>query len=392
MKSSTIGILTLLLSILPGNVLLGFLEAVPVTNFADHPVIDSVAPVTQHQWRRSVGDFGETMAAENFRLRGFQDVVEVKAGGGQGIDLVAIRRGPGGEIAEVRIVEVKTHYSARSARMSQTRHGRQMSRDWLARKFREMHRSPDSSTRELAREISRFRREQGIPVERLGEIHEVNLRNRTYTVRGTDGSIRSDRSLGPYLREIEQRTSSPGTRNWARTHRERLPAITEARMPQRTSMEGRATAAVENPGRTGNAAISTEKARPKILLRAAGPLGAFAAAAADAHELYGHWSDYEQGRMTRDEFRRRIARSGGGIAGAGAAATGGAYTGAKMGAPFGPKGVVIGAVIGGGVAGVAGYFGGSAAAGALADTWIGRMDKDVKEGLDQWLVQLDFGL
>jgi hypothetical protein len=51
-----------------------------------------------------------------------------------------------------------------------------------------------------------------------------------------------------------------------------------------------------------------------------------------------------------------------------------------------------GGLVGAGVGGVGGYFVGRYLAQRLVDTWYGHMDRAVREGLEQWLIQATSGL
>jgi len=108
----------------------------------------------------------------------------------------------------------------------------------------------------------------------------------------------------------------------------------------------------------------------------------------DAYEVYGHVRDYRLGKLSQQEFAIAIARTGGGIAGAGAGAAGGAWLGAQIGVFGGPLAwftVPAGGVIGGTIGGVAGYFGGSYAGEFTAQAWYGSLDRDVRDRVTGWL-------
>jgi hypothetical protein len=123
-------------------------------------------------------------------------------------------------------------------------------------------------------------------------------------------------------------------------------------------------------------------------MRAAGPIGAFAAVAMDAHEIYGHVRDYQLGKISQSEFIIAISRSGGGLAGATAGAAGGAWAGAQLGALGGPWAwitVPAGSIIGGFIGGIGGYFGGSYVGEATAKAWYQSLDQNVKNHVNDWV-------
>ena len=98
----------------------------------------------------SCRDMGREFCRETYRLRGFNEIHEIKNGSNNGIDRIAVKRGPSGQLLDIKFVEVKTTRSA-SPRLNKTRYGgTQMSRKWLAANLKEMRTSGDPALKKLA--------------------------------------------------------------------------------------------------------------------------------------------------------------------------------------------------------------------------------------------------
>ena len=82
-----------------------------VTTAVDHPLFAAQPIRTAGAWRKGVERFGETLAHGSLRLRGYE-VINMKLPGNHGIDLIAVKRSADGTVADIRLVEVKTHYGA----------------------------------------------------------------------------------------------------------------------------------------------------------------------------------------------------------------------------------------------------------------------------------------
>lgn len=364
--------------------------AAPVPLLMDHPV-GQVGPRSQDFWRRSVGHWGENIADQSLRLRGYSDVREVKSGA-QGIDRIGLRRNAAGEVTSVLIVEVKVHRGSHLARLGETSQGRQMSRTWLAHKLRQMRSSPDLETRQVAREISRFRRHHKVPVVHLGEIHEINTRTGRFTVRrpGT-GEVLMTESIDRHLARLGQRAQTPGAREWARRQHSYLPQIRDTRMSAWLAHEpiwqARGSA---RPGAAGSA-----RGTNRYVMRMAGPLGAMAALMYDLQFIHRDWRSYRSGEISQRAFVRSVTGTAGGAAGAASGGISGGLMGVQIGAWGGPVAWITlpaGGLVGAGVGGVGGYFVGRYLAQRLVETWYGHMDRAVREELEQWLIQATSGL
>ena len=352
--------------------------AVPVATPTDHPVSQS-GPRTQAAWRRTVGDWGENLAEQSLRQRGYAEVVEVKSGV-RGIDRVGVNRNVAGDVVRVRIVEVKTHRGSTVARLGVTGHGHQMSRAWLADKLGQMRKSPDPATRQLARDIARFRREHNVPIERLGEVHDINTRTGRYSIRraGT-GEVLMSEPIDRHLRRIAMRSNTSGTRGWARQQRRELAVI------QKTGMGDWLANDAERA--RGNKRVLSAR---QFLLRRGGPGLAIVGLAFESRHLYRQLGAYQSGVISPAEFAESVAGSGGGAIGGLSGSVTGGYLGIQAGAfggPFAWLTVPTGGILGMGFGGAGGYYLGRSIAVRAIGYWYGRADQRVQDRLDHWLIQ-----
>lgn len=362
----------------------------PVANPVDHPLVATHPVRTAGVWRQGLGRFGESLAGGSLRLRGYE-VADMKLPGNQGIDLVAVKRTAAGSVADVRLIEVKTHYGTSKPRLGQTRVGTQMSRQWLADRLRAL-RASGAQGRRLALEISRFRRAEGIPLVRLGEVHDVNLRTGKYTIRNPVSMAEraGPMSIERLLTRVSSHTTQPVSQTWAMRHLSQLDQLRQARMGNWLSASSSARA-FDRISSTQIVLLEEKQAlrgARRGLIRAAGRVAIVVAVAMDAYEIYGHVRDYRLGKLSQQELIIALARSGGGIAGAWGGAVGGAWVGMQIGALGGPWAwvtVPVGVVIGSGVGGVVGYLGGSYAGEFTAHAWYGTLDRTVRERVSAWL-------
>ena len=363
-------------------------NVLPVGPAINHPLVVTNPVRTAASWKKGVEGFGETLVSGTLALRGYE-VLNPKIAGNRGIDMVAIKRNSAGTVTDVRLVEVKTHYGTGLPHLGHTRHGLQTSRTWFANRLWAL-RSRGEDGRALALEISRFRKEKGVPIEQLGEVYDINLRRMTYSIRNPVTLVER---AGPWsiprqLNAIAKRT--PVARRWAAAHLAQSDQIHQARMG--TWLAGnRSDRAIEGVTVARSLSLDEKQALSRVgraLARTAGRLALVAAIALDANEIYGHFRDYHAGIVSRQEFVVALARSGAGIAGAWAGATGGAVVGAWVGAfggPFSWVTVPACGILGGAGGGVAGYWSGSYVGDAAAQAWCRSLDQKVKDRVDQWL-------
>ena len=363
----------------------------PFASPVDHPLAASHPVRTAGVWRQGVGRFGESLASGSLSLRGYE-VIDLKLSGNRGIDLVAVKRTNAGSVTDIRLVEVKTHYGRTVPHLGQTRVGAQMSRQWLLDRLLAL-RSSGEKGRKLALDISRFRRAEGMPpLERLGEVHDVNLRTGKYTIRNP---INMAERAGPMsierlLNRASSNSTQPAYRSWAMRHLSRFDQLRQARMGNWLSGSS-STRAFDRVSSTQMVLLEEKQAlrgARRGLVRAASRFAVVVALAMDAYEIHGHVRDYRIGKLSQQGFVVALARSGGGIAGAWAGTTGGAWVGMQIGSLGGPWAwvtVPAGGVVGGAIGGVAGYFGGSYAGEFTAQAWYGSLDRNVRDRVSGWL-------
>jgi len=366
--------------------------AVAASPFIEHPVHHPIHSRSGSVWRSRVGAWGENLAEESLRLRGFDEIHEIKNGSNNGIDRIAVKRGPNGEILDAKFVEVKTTRSAKP-KPGRTRYGgTQMSRKWLATNFTKMRSSGDPTLKKLALEISRFRRASGLPIESFGEIAHVNTRTGKFTGYSADGrAVKYSQSIERLLRNVQAKAGTQQARSWATRTLAQWDHIRAARMSNwlgKSAAQQSSKLILSNSGR-GLAATRTAVLRQsrsamatKVLQRSAGRVAIVVALAMDAKELFDTEYAYRTGAISVRQRNVQLVSTLGGMGGAFAGASAGGVTGAWIGGfggPFAwitvPAGGFVGAVIGG----VGGYFGGSAIAGYGATAWYNSIDASVRD-------------
>jgi hypothetical protein len=361
----------------------------------DHPVSHPATLRSSSAWKKGVGGFGEGLSGEYLKLRGFNEIYEIKNRRGNGIDRLAVKRRPNGEIMDVKIVEVKTTRSSKP-KLGDTKYGgRQMSRGWLAANFRMMRNSGDPTLRSLALEISRFRKAANVSIESMGEVMHVNPRTGKLTGYAADGrTTKYEQSIERLLRKIQSKVRSKTVRDWASRTLAQYDQIQATQMKEylgkTVAQQSRKTIlsnATKNSG-SPQTAISTilnltKSGRlTRIFTRSAGPIAVFLAALMDAKEVFDIEYAYRTGEISARHRNIQLALKLGGIGGAFAGASSGAVVGAwigTMGGPLAPITVPIGGFLGGVIGGVGGYFGGSALANYAATAWYDSIDSSVRE-------------
>jgi len=354
----------------------------------DHPVVSPLALRTPYIWKTDAGAWGESFVEETLKLRGFGEVVQIKAPGGQGIDRVALKRDAMGKLTELQFIEVKTH-RGQVARLSRTAAGRQLSRTWLAKKLQGMRSSPYSEVRELAREIARFHKGAGVPIERFGELHEINTRTGRHIRRNPiTGRELSNDAIERLLINTGRRTQLPATRVWTSRTLASWDLIRSASQGAWVRDPGVVAAGLSSRGplQVLRAGRRMAAARPfRRLTRLAGPVGGAVALTADADELFSEIAAYNRGDVSRRQLLATTVRLGGGAFGASVGAGAGAWVGA-FGGPIAWATVPAGI----GVGGFMGYGAVSSGMNAAADAWYGRIDQSVQAGVDAWLAATSF--
>lgn len=374
----------------------------------DHPVLHPSEGRSAYVWRSSAGRWGENLAQETLRLRGFNEIHEIKINGNQGIDRIAIKRGTDGSIKEVKFVEVKTTRSPKP-RLGHTQYGgQQLSRKWLAENLKRMRNSGNPELRKLATELGRFRRSSGLPLESMGELMHVNTKTgRLIGYAGDGKTVKYDDSIERMLKRIQRRGSTAEVRASAVRH---LSGFDQVKAASESSWLGRSAAkqserAVLSSSLGKSAAKQSERAIlrsaatgtnaveaaalvqgrrvlvKKVILRSAGPIAMLASVAADTKELYDTESAYRSGAISERQRTIQMLTTLGGAVGVAAGASSGAAAGAWIGAFGGPVAwitIPAGGIVGGVIGGIGGYFGGSSAAGYGATSWYHSIDEAIR--------------
>lgn len=365
----------------------------------DHPVHHPNHVRSPSGWRSSVGSWGENFAEETLRLRGFNEVHEIKTGGNHGLDRVAVKRGPGGVIKEIKYVEVKTTRWPKP-RLNQTQYGgTQMSRRHLAENLGKMRNSGDPNLRKLAVELSRFRKSSGLPVQSMGEVVHINTKTGLVTGYSGDGrTVKYVESAERLLKQVQRRGSTAEVRRlaarslgrWDQIRAESMSSwlgTSAARQGEKAILvsSARSVGAVEAVALSQTRRVLTKK----ILQRSAGPIAFVVSVAFDAKELYDTEFAYRRGAISERQRRIQILTTLGGAAGAFAGASAGGAAGVWLGAfggPFAWITVPAGGLLGATVGGIGGYFGGSSIAGYGAAAWYHSIDAAVREKFElAWL-------
>ncbi len=180
-----------------------------------HPVVQTGIVRSAYAWRRTLGDWGESLAEHTLRLQGY-DVHQVKLPGNQGIDRIAIKRYETGEVFDLRIVEVKAHRGTK-AKLDDTKSGPQLSEGWTRDRLEAMKNSKDPAIQKLGREAEAFGQKKGLQLAKLGEVHDINTRTGTYIRRDARLKELSSDSIERHLKRLQKR-GSPQTRAWATSH------------------------------------------------------------------------------------------------------------------------------------------------------------------------------
>lgn len=357
----------------------------------DHPIYHPAENRTVSSYKRGFGAWGEDLVEKNLKLRGFDEVFEVKNGKGNGIDRIAIKRRPDGSILDLKVVEVKTSRSSKPKLNVTKTSGVQMSRDWLAEKLKQMRRSGDPNLKKLALEIWRFSKSTGRNYLAVGEVVHLNPATDRMVTYAADGrTVKSEMKITRLLEDIQKRGSTKQIRDSAARD---LAKYDQLRAMNQSSYVGKQASkelALESATRNQRMSktlrnvvatrANTSKQIATILKRSAGRLALFVAFAVDAKELFDIEYAYRNGAISMRERNIRLLSSVGGMAGAMAGASAGAVTGVwigTLGGPFAWITVPAGGFVGGTVGGVAGYFGGSAAAKMGIESWYANVDASI---------------
>lgn len=361
-----------------------------------HPAIDINLPYTTGAWRSALGTWGEGLVREELTLRGFE-VYEPKVHGNKGIDAIAVKRNVLGEIVDIRIIEVKTRNGYGKPSLGNTKRGKQLSRAWLNDKLRIMRASGDPELKKLANDIRKFRERTGIAIEKLGELHEVNPRSGKLIVRNPiTGAEISSQNIGKVLQTLSERAKAPEVRKWAADQFKSLELIRSTTMSKYLGASAlRASVAFSAVSSRASrysgylvdkniSAIKMSRLVPKVIGRAAGPVGVAIGTYMDAHELHEIVKKYQSGSISRSELYIQLSRTGGGMGGAAAGFAAGAALGAGFTSWTGP-GAVVSALIGGGIGAGIGYIVGAELTAGAAQLYVDLGQAAREHNVDKWV-------
>jgi Holliday junction resolvase-like predicted endonuclease len=337
---------------------------------------------TGASYKLPTGNHGERLAASYLEAKGFE-VLPGQTSGGQGIDLVAIKRGPDGRVVDLRFVEVKTRYGGASAtsRLKTTKFGKQLSREWIGRKLWEL-RNDGPAGRRLVRQIRDAFKDLGDQafVSRSLLI-DVDLDRRLITEFGPGGVVNSRAPLRPPVAGVRRTYKSARAAG-----RGRMSALNAASRNARSIMSvrrryvpmNRAHAATglnklrsaANRNATATGRFASLKSAAKLGVKVGAGVGTVMTAVDVGYQLY----QWDQSVIST----RTLTVVGAGGSGS---LLGGALAGAALGAAgLNPVTVVIGAAVG--------AFAGHTAGSLAAKSWYDRMDRDDVQSLNLQLATL----
>lgn len=313
-----------------------------------------------YTYKQGVGGFAETASEAMLRRRGFSEIRTFNNPSGHGLDRIAFKYDSAGQLLDARLVEAKYN----SARLGQTKSGRQMSRQWMLDRLKEL-RNSGPAGRDAARKLRQVTKMRRVPIAALGEVFQLEPNGRYTLLDNTGETVKGTGRLEKLLGRMTSH-GPEAMQDWAQSTTARLPDIkttTHASFIRdvtspRLAATRAARQAIATKG-TKSVIKTTSHCVAKVLVRAAGPVGLAVGVVIDGYDLYVVFDDFTAGRITQEQMIIQVAGIGGGIVGAGAGAFLGAKTGAVIGLIGGPVAwitVPVAAVLGGALGGVLGYF------------------------------------
>jgi hypothetical protein len=365
----------------------------------DHPVLHPLEGRSPNAWRSNTGTWGENFVEETLRLRGFDEIYEIKNTRNNGVDRIAIKRSPNGEIFDVKLIEVKTTRSKKIKVGSTKYGGKQMSKNWLNSNLRKMRQSGNVELKKLALEISLYRKLNNLPINRLGEIVHINTYSGKIIAYAADNrTIKYNYSIEKQLRRLQVNGSSQSIRNWATRNLAALDQIRSADMAswlEASKSERRSRVLLANSDRWSTTSQSSTLLRSrtsdvaKLLRKHAGKIALVVSLAMDSSELIDTEYAYRTGIISARRRNIQLLSSAGGMAGAFAGSAAGGYTGSFLGSFGGPIAwftIPAGGLVGSFIGGVGGYYGGSNILGSAATMWYDTIDESLRDKFERsWL-------
>lgn len=320
-------IMKTLARVIPGAIVIA-VWALPVhadVLLTPHPLIEKTHDVVSKQ----LGDFGESVIGAELRARGF----EVFNGNvkGTGIDRVAAKRGPGGMLTDIRLVDVKTHQTIPDFRLGTTKmNGPQLSDTWIRNNLKRIvSKHADANARRLATEVLDQMQSQPQIIKR--ELHGIAVDSNRYVVMSVDASgrirsISSDGRLTDLLKGLATRGGTLETRAAALQHLAKFDqikrgargAISESSTISSVSADGLAGIATRTklrgarvvPAMRGAVIVKDVNAAKHWGARLASKPGVLAAGfTLIIDESFTAW-EYHSGTISGADFQRQSAQNG----------------------------------------------------------------------------------
>ncbi len=341
-----------------------------------HPAVESAAAgANPMNATRQLGRFGESFVRENLRASGYE-VYDANLND-RGIDLLAVKRSPQGELIEVRPIEVKTRSRGVDFRLESTQDGFQLSSGWTDKRLAQLARDhPDPTLRRLAADVLVLK--DSHPERIRPRLHGLSTGDNAYKVfliepkSGAIQGLESESSLTRFLRKLAEANVKPAIRQAAVRHLQQFDQIQAGVLSREASSTAVAARPVtpasavskQVPGPTSTSlseaaeVVASESGVIAKALPIAAKTVAVAAVVADGvtrgHQAYQVEQRFQRGEISDRDRVLAHARNGSGMALSWTGAAALASQGAAWGSALGPFGTAGGGVIGG----VAGYLGG----------------------------------
>lgn len=350
------------------------------SNLVDHPATESQGTRTIAYWKTNVGQWGESVVEQTLKIRGF-NVLEIKSNGNQGIDRIAVKYNRSGELIDVRIIEVKTHRT-NSIKLAETKYGKQMSRDWLVKKLKDMKSSSDPQVKKIYKDIRKYCRSKNIPLENLAEIHHLNTETGIYKIINPITGKESSYKISRILKQIALKTNNPYVKKWAENTLNQFEQIKDTNMTRYLNGVNKRIKNLAAKSLMKIMPKTTRIASIKILSKASRIIGPVVPFVIDSYEIYQQVQSYSRGELNKRETMILVSKYSGGFTGSIAGTWAGTHTGAWLGGPYawitGPVGGIVG--------GIVGYFSISSSTEYLVIMWYSSLDDELKSKIDDWIL------
>lgn len=199
-----------------------FMSVMPRGSVADpgvvpHPRLERTPDLVTKQ----LGNFGESFVDAGLRARGFE-VIDGNVGV-NGIDRIAVKRAPGGELTDIRFIEVKTRQTVPDFDLAVTKNnGPQLSEQWTQNNLgRIVNEHPNPDARRAAGDILEQMKAKPEIVRR--ELHGIAVESDKYIIMSVDDAgrvtgVAAEGRLTSLLKMLSSRGTSEETRAAAIRH------------------------------------------------------------------------------------------------------------------------------------------------------------------------------